>query len=155
MTTLNNSISGGTTVTKPGGSIRIAAVSSRSVSMSETFHRPIVIGYIAYDRAIGTGGVLGQPRSTLQQMEGTIEPAPPPSQDEVAQSVTFGPDANSNVIRAFVKDPGNRTSLQNWLNDRTIPTSIPLIISGTDQAGLRQRIVDEFNLGGPCGTTGH
>jgi len=155
VTTLNNSISSGTTVTKPGGSIRIAAVSNRSVSMSETFDRPIVIGYIAYDRAIGAGGLLGQPRSTLQQMEGTVEPAPQPSAGDTSQSVKFGPDANSTVIRAFVKDQANRTSLQNWLNERAIATSIPLIISGDDQAGLRQRIVDDFNLGGPCGTAGH
>lgn len=155
VTTLNNSINSGTTVTKPGGSIRIAAVSSRSVSMSESFDRPIVIGYIAYDRAIGPGGVLGQPRPTLQQMEGTIDPAPQPSQNDVAQSVPFGPDANSAVIRAFTKDDANRTSLQNWLNAQSITTSIPLIINGQDQARLRQRIVDEFNLGGPCGTAGN
>ena len=155
VTALNNSISSGTTVSKPGGSIRIAAVSSGSVSMSETFDRPIVIGYIAYDRAIGTGGVLGQARPTLQQVEGTVDPAPPPSQNDVAQSVTFGPDANSAVIRTFAKDDTNRTSLQNWLNAQSISTSIPLIVNGQDQAKLRQSIVDEFNLGGPCGTAGH
>jgi len=155
VTTLNNSINSGTTVTKPGGSIRIAAVSSRSVSMSESFDRPIVIGYIAYDRAIGPGGVLGQPRPTLQQMEGTIEPAPQPTQNEMSQSVPFGPDANSAVIRNFTKDPANRTSLQTWLTAQSITTTIPLIINGQDQAALRQRIVDEFNLGGPCGTAGN
>jgi len=155
VTTLNNSINSGTTVTKPGGSIRIAAVSSRSVSMSESFDRPIVIGYIAYDRAIGAGGVLGQPRPTLQQMEGTIDPAPQPSQNDVAQSVPFGPDANSAVIRNFTKDPANRTSLQNWLSAQSVSMTIPLIVNGQDQATLRQRIVDEFNLGGPCGTTGN
>jgi len=155
VTTLNNTINGGTTIAKPGGSIRIAAVSSRSVSLNETFDRPIVIGYIAYDRAIGPGGALGQARSTLQQMEGTVDPAPQPSPNDVTQSVTFGPDANSMVIRSFVKDAANRTSLQNWLNAQTITLTIPLIINGQDQAPLRQRIVDEFNLGGPCGTAGN
>src|SRR4051794_34655799 len=153
ITTLNNSISGGTTATKPGGSIRIAAVSSRSVSMSETFDRPIVIGFLAYDRAIGPGGILGQPRPTLQQMEGTVDPAPQPSSSDV--SVKFGEDANTRVIRAFIAEPANRTAVQNWLNDRSITMSIPLMLNDEQSAALRQRIVNELNLGGPCGTTGH
>jgi len=153
ITTLNNSINGGTTVTKPGGSIRIAAVSSRSVSMSETFDRPIVIGYLAYDRAIGPGGVLGQPRPTLQQMEGTVDPAPQPSSSDV--SVKFGEDANTRVIRAFIAEPANRATVQSWLNDHSITMSIPLMLNDEQSAALRQRIVNELNLGGPCGTTGH
>ncbi|HJW93953.1 MAG TPA: hypothetical protein VJ901_10060 [Thermoanaerobaculia bacterium] len=156
LTTLNNSLTSSTAdVSKPGGSIRIAAVSSRSVSLSQTFSRPIVIGYIAYDRAIGSGGVLGQPRPTLQQMEGTVDPAPQPTQSDVSQSVKFGADANSSIIRAWVKDDVNRTSLQQWLDAQKITTSIPLILNGDEFASLRQRIIDELNLGGPCGTAGH
>lgn len=153
ITTLNNSISGGTTVTKPGGSIRIAAVSSRSVSMSETFDRPIVVGYLAYDRAIGPGGILGQPRPTLQQMEGTVDPAPQPTSSDL--SVKFGEDANTRVIRAFIAEPANRTAVQNWLSDHSVTMSIPLMLNDEQSAALRQRIVNELNLGGPCGTTGH
>lgn len=153
ITTLNNSISGGTTVTKPGGSIRIAAVSSRSVSMSETFDRPIVVGYLAYDRAIGPGGILGQPRPTLQQMEGTVDPAPQPTSSDL--SVKFGEDANTRVIRSFITEPANRTAVQNWLNDHAVTMSIPLMLNDEQSAALRQRIVNELNLGGPCGTTGH
>lgn len=154
--TLNDSLNNSTTnLTKPGGSIRIAAVSSRSVSLTETFSRPIVVGYIAYDRAIGPGGILGQPRPTLQQMEGAVDPAPQPSQSDVSQSAKFGADSNSTIIRTFIKVDANRTSLQNWLDAQKITTSIPLILNGDEFASLRQRIVDEFNLGGPCGTAGH
>jgi hypothetical protein len=156
VTTLNDSLNNSTTnLTKPGGSIRIAAVSSRSVSLSETFNRPIVIGYIAYDRAVGPGGVLGQPRPTLQQMEGAVDPAPQPTQSDVSQSSKFGADANSTIIRAFVNDDANRVSLQKWLDAQKNTTPIPLILNGDEFAFLRQRIVDEFNLGGPCGTAGH
>jgi len=156
VTSLNNSLNaGGAAISKPGGSIRIAAVSSNSVSMSETFDRPIVIGYIAYDRAIGSGGFLGQARSTLQQMEHQTEPAPPPTQSDISASAKFSQDSNSAVIRAFVADPTNRASLQSWLNEKSITTSIPLIINGDQSVALRQRIVDDFNLGGPCGTTAH
>ena len=158
LTSLNNSLNSGGTVSKPGGSIRIAAVSARSVTMSETFDRPIVIGYIAYDRAIGRNGVLGMPRPTLQQMEGTTDVAPQPTESDVAESVKFGPDANTVIIRAYVKDPANRTAVQNFLNEQpqsTATTSIALMLNGAEWTGLRQRVVNEFNLGGPCATSGN
>lgn len=61
----------GTTIAKAaaGGAIRIAALSSGSVSMSETFGRPLVIGYTAFDRPIGRGGILGNSIPTLQRIE--------------------------------------------------------------------------------------
>lgn len=48
----------------PGGSARFTAVSSRSVSMEESFDPPLVIGYLAFDVAIGPGGMLGAPIPT-------------------------------------------------------------------------------------------
>jgi hypothetical protein len=62
------------TITKgtPGGSIRIAAASRNSVSMSETFPRPLVIGYVAFDRPISPGGVLGPSVPTFQRLERRI-----------------------------------------------------------------------------------
>jgi hypothetical protein len=149
-------VAGAPVVPNVGGSIRVAAVSGRTVSLSQTFDRPIVIGYVAYDRAIGAGGMLGQPRPTFEQMEGQVTPAPLPAQGEgQSESVRFGADANSEAMRVWLKDPANRTQLQAWLTDQSIPTSIPLIVNGSD-AAVRQRIVDAFGIGGPCGTTaGH
>jgi hypothetical protein len=70
--------SAGTTIAKsaPGGAIPIAAGSSRAVSMSETFGRPLVIGYVAFDRPIGPGGALGKSLPTLPRVERRVpEPA--------------------------------------------------------------------------------
>jgi hypothetical protein len=60
----------------PGGKIQIAAASSRSVTLSETFPRPLVIGYVGFDLPILDGGRLGTPISTLAQLnaERTIPP---------------------------------------------------------------------------------
>jgi hypothetical protein len=146
---LNNTIGG-----KSGGSVRITAVSGRSVSMTETFDRPLVIGYIAYDRAIGPNGSLGDPRPTLQQVEGTVPPAPQPSASDM-QSVRFGADANSRVIRQWVASDENRATLNRWLQQQSVPLSIPMILNDADSAALRERIVDYFNLGGPCGSADH
>ena len=60
----------------PGGKVKFAIASSRSVTFSETFERPLVIGYIGFDMPILTGGRMGAPISTLAQLDGakTIEP---------------------------------------------------------------------------------
>ena len=52
----------------PGGKIKIATASSRSVTLSETFDRPLVIGYVGFDMQILDGGGLGPPMSTLAQL---------------------------------------------------------------------------------------
>ena len=48
----------------PGGSLRLAAASSRSVSLDETFDPPVILGYLGFDCAIFKGGVLGPPIPT-------------------------------------------------------------------------------------------
>jgi hypothetical protein len=45
----------------PGGTVKVVSASARSVSLDETFLRPLVIGYLGFDMAIGPYGVLGPP----------------------------------------------------------------------------------------------
>jgi hypothetical protein len=52
----------------PGGTLQFAMASSRSVSLVETFPRPLVIGYIAFDLPIFKNGELGPPISTANQL---------------------------------------------------------------------------------------
>lgn len=52
----------------PGAKIKVATASSRSVTMTESFVRPLVIGYVGFDMQILTGGVLGPPISTRAQL---------------------------------------------------------------------------------------
>lgn len=52
----------------PGGKVKVASASSRSVTLSETFPRPLVIGYVGFDMPILEGGRLGPPISTLAQL---------------------------------------------------------------------------------------
>jgi hypothetical protein len=48
----------------PGGSLRLAAASSRSVSLDEVFDPPVILGYLAFDCTIYKGGILGPPIPT-------------------------------------------------------------------------------------------
>lgn len=48
----------------PGGSLRLAGASSRSVALKEQFDPPVILGYLGFDCAIYKGGFLGPPIPT-------------------------------------------------------------------------------------------
>ena len=48
----------------PGGSLRLTAASSRSVSIDESFDPPLTVGYLGFDCAINSDGSLGPPIPT-------------------------------------------------------------------------------------------
>jgi hypothetical protein len=53
----------------PGGTIKFAWATSRSVAMSETFDRPLVIGFLGFDFPVLDDGSLGAPVATFDQLE--------------------------------------------------------------------------------------
>lgn len=58
----------------PGGSVKLISASSRSVSLVETFDRPIVVGYLGIDLKVGANGILGPPIPTHAVLEQEITP---------------------------------------------------------------------------------
>lgn len=58
----------------PGGSVRIAAASARSIALAETFNPALVIGYVGFDLPILENGVLGNAIPTHALINGSIVP---------------------------------------------------------------------------------
>lgn len=58
----------------PGASLKVTAASGNSVSLSEKFPRPVVIGYLGFDVRIGAGGALGPPMPTHAVLESGARP---------------------------------------------------------------------------------
>jgi hypothetical protein len=55
----------------PGsGAVQFASASFSGVTLSETFDKPLVIGYLAWDVPVYAGGVLGAPIPTFESLEG-------------------------------------------------------------------------------------
>ncbi len=103
MSSLSQSIASNT----PGANLTLASASSRSVAMNETFPRPLVIGFLAFDRSIEEGGQLGPPLPTQARVSGR-----PVS----AGTAIFGADDNTAKIRGWLdRDASNRTKLREWL----------------------------------------
>lgn len=48
----------------PGAKLKVALATSRSVTLTETFDRPLAIGYLAFDFPVMEGGELGVPVAT-------------------------------------------------------------------------------------------
>ncbi|HLU40573.1 MAG TPA: hypothetical protein VK081_14405 [Planctomycetota bacterium] len=67
--------------TGAGATFQITAASARSVSMAETFPRPLVIGYLGFDAAMGEGGALGPPVPTYAVVNYGASPALPDTAD--------------------------------------------------------------------------
>jgi hypothetical protein len=58
----------------PGGAVQITSASAGSISLRETFERPLVIGYLGFDMRIGPDGGLGPPVPTHAVLQGTLQP---------------------------------------------------------------------------------
>jgi hypothetical protein len=56
----------------PGGTVKVVSASANSISLSETFNRPVVIGYLGFDMEIGLDGDLGPPIPTHAVLEKKI-----------------------------------------------------------------------------------
>jgi hypothetical protein len=65
--TLNDLLQKATSATDkfaPGGSLRLAAASSRTIALREEFNPPLILGYLGFDCAIFENGKLGPPIPT-------------------------------------------------------------------------------------------
>jgi hypothetical protein len=147
---LNDSIA---SAAAPGGSIKIASASSRSISMNETFNRPLVIGYLAFEYPILSEGGLGPAVSTFSRL----------SNQNIIKSphtnvLTFAydtKDPNADLLMAWLrkKDPTtgelvNQKALINWMRQNGkkefTKRQIPSIATSPEERDIRQQIVNEL-----------
>lgn len=82
----------------PGGTVKVVSASAGSISLAETFNRPLVIGYLGFDMAILPGGNLGPPIPTHAVLE----------KISILKSSVFTEDESSKRISAFIWKDGKR-----------------------------------------------
>jgi hypothetical protein len=119
-----------------GGTLKLAMATSRSVSLVETFRRPLAIGYLASDFAIGAGGKCAAPVPTLSVLEGHS-----PAAGKVIEY--RGCDENCARIRPWIKQGTNQQKLEAWLENKGGAIAIADFLTG-DYAPLRRRVVVEL-----------
>ncbi len=132
-----SSLSQSVAAATPGGNVTIASASSRGVAMNETFPRPLVVGYLAFDRAISPAGHLGPPLPTHARVTG---------QTVGATTAAYGTDANSDRLRAWLTTE-NRVRLTEWLAKNAASTGIATFLNGNQYELLRAKAVQELEVG--------
>lgn len=121
-----------------GGSVRVAMATSRSVSLVESFARPLVIGYLATDYRILSKGELGAPQASQAAIEGRPRlPATP---------IPYtGCDSSCDRLKAWLggdgyKEKANVRRLTEWLVTQPDAVAIADMMTGP-YPDLRRRAV--------------
>lgn len=116
-----------------GGGLQMRMVSGRAIAFAETFDRPLVIGFLAFDVPILAGGELGPSVQTRDVLAGR-EPA------------TFGEDEPSLRLQRWLEEPGNYERLVETLGAWGVDEDPATVVFAADRAGLRARLVRELDI---------
>ena len=120
------------------GSVKVASMSRRSVSMAETFPRPVVIGYVGFDYPILADGTLGEGISTRARLEQVVAR----SLDQRIADWLYS-DRLENVV-----NQANAEKARSWLADKSPAerVDIPTLIYGIGYDDLRRQFVEELRV---------
>jgi hypothetical protein len=122
----------------PGANVTLVSASSRGVAMNETFPRPLVVGFLAFDRPIESDGRLGPPLPTQARVEG---------KHVSAGVAVYGSDAKAEILRNWVNgDPDNRRKLDDWLRKNAGNTSIATFLNGDQYKVMRAKAVQDLGV---------
>lgn len=133
----------------PGGSFRFTAASSRSVSLNETFDRPLVVGYLGFDIPIGVFGELGSPIPTHAILDkSSYNAAKNPSAREgiykrIAISSLYG-DLKEKVVKGDSFSRRTKQELDKMA--RFIPIQCPQLNVYTTPDGKKHRTLSFVDL---------
>jgi hypothetical protein len=90
----------------PGGTLKLSSASSHSISMNETFARPLVIGYLAQDYPIFPNGSIRGPISTKDVIEKRVDnPIELSSKSLFSEQKAAKPIADESIGRLSLMTP--------------------------------------------------
>lgn len=118
----------------PGeGSLKFLTASQRTISLAERFPRPVVVGYIGFDRTILSGGELGPPIPIQARLNRDIGP--------LGRETTFESDEDSRRLASWLSLPGRRDSLKRVLEREGFPGLAPTVVQYTKEYRALRRYV--------------
>jgi len=121
-----------------GGSLRFVTGSTTSVTLQQTFNRPLVLGYVGFDLPILDEGALGAPVDTNLKIQ-------KPRAQAMGEPIQFGADEYSDAIFEWCKVKENRDNLDRWLSDNNYP-ALSDVRTGARYSDIRKKIVDHFGI---------
>ena len=127
-----------TALNAPGGTMKVASASSRSISLDQNFPRPLTVGYLGFDLQIHAGGKLGLPQDTQLKLQGKVIPSS-------EQVLTYSADENTVLLRDWLRaDPANLEAAQKWLKTNYAAPNLADVVSTAEYEQLRERLVKDL-----------
>lgn len=121
----------------PGGTLKLASASSRSVVLDETFPRPLVVGYLGFDVPVLPGGKLGLPQDSWQRLQGLAQ-----AQSTNELTYVYSADANTTALREWLRaDPRRIEAAKQWLSTNAAP-NLANVLTAAEFADLRRRMME-------------
>jgi hypothetical protein len=137
----------------PGGSLRLAAASTRSVSLDETFDPPVILGYLGFDCVINEGGVVGPPMPTYANLQSSLAHG-------VVRHFALGPSGK--LLRDWVHNPKpadipagetardvtkeREAKITAWISARKGDYNFADLLNRADLEADRQQFIDETGV---------
>lgn len=144
-TEVANSLNASLAGTEIGARVRVINVSSRGVTLDETFPSPLVIGYVAYDRAIYDDGTLGPAVPTYARITGL---APARAAELAAAGPLGGSPHTQTIINWYQQDRATRIpQIKKWMADNGLATVDPtLFINGAKYAPQHEKMIHDLGI---------
>lgn len=101
----------------PGAAVRFNQASQRSVSMTQTFDRPLVFGYRGFDVQVYEDGTLSAPIPSFSVVSGSI------TKNDFLHPVAWNPNELSKHYLEWLKKNNNFKSIKAWLKKLKIEIS--------------------------------
>ncbi|CUS38282.1 hypothetical protein COMA1_50023 [Candidatus Nitrospira nitrosa] len=131
----------------PGGTVKVVAASANTISLVETFPRPLVIGYLGFDFPIDQYGFLGPPIPTHAILTQQISPDGQRTPKSVVSKRSYktikeeAAKGQNPKAMTFLKELDALASL--------VPAVYPCTIYG--KTGPDGALSDQFQAGSPIG----
>ncbi len=120
-----------------GGRLKLAMASDRSVTLNESFPRPLVIGYVAFDFPVLEGGELGDPISSYNLLNRTAK--------EPDYVENFCQDSNTERIDEWVILGSNKDVLMHYLESNGYTKrDLPFVRYGCKHGNIRDKIIRDL-----------
>jgi hypothetical protein len=130
---------------KPGGAFRIAHASQRSVTLSQDFDRPLVIGYRGFDVKVLMDGRVSAPIPSFSVVTGEFG-----SSDFIGlKPIPWQSNALSECYIRWLDVEGNRGKMVEWLNQQNQEIDPADLIHSEKYKPLLERAAEHFEFS--CG----
>lgn len=126
----------------PGGAFRIAHASQRSVTLSQDFDRPLVIGYRGFDVKVLKDGFLSAPIPSFSVVTGEFG-----TSDFIGlKPVSWKYNKLSECYIHWLEGEGNRGKMENWLKQQNLAVDPADLIHSEEHKPLLERAAEHFGF---------